>query len=40
MDDYLETLLSGDIPREWSFEPTEYDARNAQYDWVQGTGNV
>ncbi|MFP6741336.1 MAG: Xaa-Pro peptidase family protein [Alphaproteobacteria bacterium] len=27
MNSYLDTLLSGDIPREWSFEPAEYDAR-------------
>ena len=29
MGDYLDTLLSGNIPREWSFEPAEYDARMA-----------
>ena len=29
MNSYLDTLLSGDIPREWSFEPAEYDTRIA-----------
>ena len=30
MDDYLEKLLKGGVPREWSFEPAEYDARLAR----------
>lgn len=30
MSDYLETLLSGDIPREWSFPQSEYDRRIAR----------